>query len=895
MPLPDDTRQRLLADLHALRSTVEISGSAQITGVVVGVNLGRIIYGADPTDVQREQLTRYLRRLAAKLQRLPLRGLAARLDEGSGIALSKVYVLLATLSHVDVAAGSAEQTEQYFEKNDPLGALKPAYDPALVPPPAAIVRVHHDLAKKNQPRIVLARSKMATEAVQQHPRLVLLGDPGGGKSTFLRHLAWALAQRGLDSFNDDTALFGWNDTARLLPVLLPLRTLAGRISAEGAAPATVSAALRDEMAREYDARHADELLDQALASGAALLFDGLDEVPLDAIPGVSADRPTTLRAVRSFAELHSGARVVLTCRVRAFTEALHAELGWPTETIAPLTLGQIRHFVANWYAALIEHGAITRDLGEAQQQALIAAIIGTDRLHALANTPLLLTMMALVFAERGELLPDRPLLYERILEQLLGQWDQHKGGQRLTDVLDAPNLRSDDLRPILDALSYQAHASATSADGRGRLAAKDLRSTLAEFLATVRVAGAWEAAGRCLAYFNERSGLLLPEDDGQSYVLAHMTLQEHGAGRHMLLQPNAVALVMRHRSDEHWREPIALGLGVVQRLYAPLADRIDRILTELIDPDERGQPKPRERWYRDLILAAELGVERDWNLLRALINVERIQRDLRRGLVELLHDPAQPLAITERMRAGFLLGDLGDPRFPVTIKAWRHAIISASAGKTDDYFCPIPLREGSRALWIARYPITNAQLQEWTPPAQLPPRPAPDANFKRPNQPAAGVPWHLASAFCAWLSQQTGATIRLPSEAEWEAAARGNDGRRYPWGNKRLRDRAATKEDHNLRGWPYPLPVGCYPAGASAVGALDMAGNIWEWTSDVWQPDAASAQAKAGGQLRVLRGGGHLSKKRQTLATARIGLAPGVGFANGFRVVLEIADRSPED
>src|SRR5205823_13104709 len=110
---------------------------------------------------------------------------------------------------------------------------------------------------------------------------------------------------------------------------------------------------------------------------------------------------------------------------------------------------------------------------------------------------------------------------------------------------------------------------------------------------------------------------------------------------------------------------------VVQKLYPMLADRIDRVLTELIDPDESGRPKPRDRWYRDLILAAELGVERDWDLLRALINVERLQRDLRRGLVTSLDDRDQPLPTAERIRAGLLLADLGDPRVPITIDDWR--------------------------------------------------------------------------------------------------------------------------------------------------------------------------------------------------------------------------------
>ncbi len=88
-------------------------------------------------------------------------------------------------------------------------------------------------------------------------------------------------------------------------------------------------------------------LDQVLVSGGALLlFDGPDEVPLDGTPGHRSDRRTVLHTVRDFLQLYPQVRAVLTCRIRAFDEQLRVELGWHVETLAPFTLGQIRHFVA---------------------------------------------------------------------------------------------------------------------------------------------------------------------------------------------------------------------------------------------------------------------------------------------------------------------------------------------------------------------------------------------------------------------------------------------------------------------------------------------------------------------------------------------------------------------
>jgi formylglycine-generating enzyme required for sulfatase activity len=156
------------------------------------------------------------------------------------------------------------------------------------------------------------------------------------------------------------------------------------------------------------------------------------------------------------------------------------------------------------------------------------------------------------------------------------------------------------------------------------------------------------------------------------------------------------------------------------------------------------------------------------------------------------------------------------------------------------------------------------------------------------------VSWDDAQAYCRWLSEELGATVRLPTEAEWERAARGTDGREWPWGNTFDSNRANT--DHDRGDWT-TTPVGMYPLGASLEGVLDMAGNVWEWTATKWLENYENyatlvdnnpnADASA---RRVVRGGAWLDDQFNVRAAYRGRFAPDSrDLRLGFRVVVSVA------
>ncbi len=191
--------------------------------------------------------------------------------------------------------------------------------------------------------------------------------------------------------------------------------------------------------------------------------------------------------------------------------------------------------------------------------------------------------------------------------------------------------------------------------------------------------------------------------------------------------------------------------------------------------------------------------------------------------------------------------------------------------------------------YIAKTPVTNAQYLTFV---QATGRTTPEhwEDGKPPkyreDHPVVDVTWHDAIAYCNWLSEATGKAYRLPSEAEWEKAARGTDGRIWPWG-----DEWDAKWCNSWEGGPKTTtPVGQYsPQGDSPYGCVDVAGNVWEWTLSVYKdypyyPKDGREYPKASGR-RVLRGGAFVDNDRLVRCACRLGFIPDLRLNYlGFRL-----------
>lgn len=206
-------------------------------------------------------------------------------------------------------------------------------------------------------------------------------------------------------------------------------------------------------------------------------------------------------------------------------------------------------------------------------------------------------------------------------------------------------------------------------------------------------------------------------------------------------------------------------------------------------------------------------------------------------------------------------------------------------------------------FWISKYPVTNAEYHEFLAARRKRPVPYEKYAWAQPynwdketrryppdkaQHPVVLVSWFDAVAYCKWLSKELNADVWLPTEAQWEKAARGVDGRRYPWGDEWDAARCNCREGQHGG----TLPIGQFaPAGDSPYGVSDMAGNVWEWTNSLfrWYPYNAAdgREHRKMREYRIVRGGSWLNTAQVLRGSYRVGNNPLPLWHNtGFRVVL---------
>lgn len=854
------------------------------------------VHPGQPPDDPAGAMAVYRRVVAASVQHIPLRGA----DVGAGdagalrqIHLSRIYVDLDIHASGRLTSPGPRPSEaSAVREEDALDLFFDAED--------------HPVS--------------ALDAVAQERRLVILGDPGSGKSTFLNHLCLCLAAHGIQPER------GWMkrlpcwpaEEEDILPVPVALRDFANWLP-EAPGPPRVRHLWHFILSRLKDQNlfFAAKALENALESGRAiLLLDGLDE-------SSSRTRRAFVRdAVAAFASRYPNSRIVLTCRILSYQDSRWQIPDFPAVKLAPLDDKKIDRFITAWYDDLAHSGTLCSGDEGARLAARLQAAVRRPDLRRMASNPLLLTVMTLVHTHKGELPEARAKLYEEAVDILLWRWEQIKTG----DAGEAPDVRAllaragrkeMDLKRVLWHLAFEAQLRI---GGSGESAATDIEENLLrKALAGLHPGNDLNWVEQILQAVKHRTGLLI-ERSPEVLAFPHRSFQEYLAGSFLAAQPKFARTAARlSEKGDIWRLVTLLAVGklfhVNGHIDPPLA-----LVGELCAAEQGTHgPDWRKIWLAGDILQ-EIGPHSAADSALGRDLTDRV-RSLLSRLIQGNH-----LTTLERVAAGNTLAALGDPRFRTHF--WglpkdegrgiaRIGLLKIEAG---------PFRMGSDpgrdpdaldrerplhtvelpTFYIGRYPVTVSQYRRFIEESgQRPPGIWHRYNTVE-NHPVVLVTWYDAVAYCRWLTarlrqhfsliREKGWRFRLPSEAEWEKAARGEDGRLYPWGNRPDPGRA-NYHDTKIGG---PSPVGVFPAGASPYGCLDMAGNVWEWTRSLWgrewesqdfgypyDPEAPAREDESAdrGVKRLLRGGSYLFHQEIVRCAYRYRVDPGYANFNwGFRI-----------
>jgi len=789
----------------------------------------------------------------------------------------------------------------------------------------------------------------AYAAVSRAARVVFYGAPGSGKSAFVRQLISDICNAQLGDCASSIPIRGailelcpilvnlrdlaerikgidakWEDRSRdeRQKTLLALLWVQWEADLAGMDLPDFKAGLRAKLR----------------AGKALLVFDGLDEVTRDLRPLV---RDAMLVAGKIYP---MPPHLIVTVRTRSYQEDVAALLpGFAAHELLPFDQPQVEQFVQRWYAVQVPHvydAVVATDKGR--------DLVGAVRYlpDDLSSNPLLLTVIAIVHQDQTTLPKQRVKLYAKAIEVLLKRWQRNKK-RKMTEALK--DLMAEDFRVVgaLSLLAYTIHAKQAEIKQTRQAMDEavdkgaDLNSEqIVTLLKPAQYLKSEDLVREFLAYVDESAGILVGTGGGEQhaarYAFPHRTFQEYLAGRYMITERRNFSPLRVYREKaaegDYWE--LAAQLGAEEQYYG--ADNRLKLLDLIYQLCAVGTPRTEAEW-RSVLWSANMAVLQpnwiaedtegadDLALQGGALYLQRV----RERLLQVMRE--RKLPVTERVVAGRALSKLGDPRPEVlTVEAMRFCHVPAG---------PFWLSEGKTAkqvtlkndFWISQYPITNAQFRPfvndggytkaayasyWAEARDLKWwqagkgykgrydrdfRDQPEQYrepFGEDNHPVVGVSWHEALAFSRWLHERVGKitalagtptlnyAIRLPTELEWEKAARGSaDQRRYPWGET-IKAEDANYVATNIES---TSAVGCFPNTNLPYGGEDMGGNVWEWTLSKYNSgltDLKGSVKTDGNDIRVLRGGAFYNNEDYVRVSYRDDFNPNIVYNFcGFRLV----------
>ena len=747
--------------------------------------------------------------------------------------------------------------------------------------------------------------------LRREPRLVVLGDPGGGKTTFLRYVALAMA-RGAEAEQEPLL------SESRVPIYLPLAAYKEELKVRWVS--LEDYVLHYWRTRGFDQPGMERLVVRTLQAGRVLLLlDGLDEV------GSRSDRMTIARQVEAWTNSYGplGNRVVVTSRIVGYDEVPLAG-GFRAYALSPLGPKEIERFAFQWCVAYQrwvnrqEPDQTAIEKGRTEAARLVGEISADPKVEILASNPLLITIITLLHC-RGTRLPDhRVELYDLCIQTLVETWREARSE---AGPVGKPLRVANEIKVLAPfALWLQEQAP-----GPAGVARRDAVRAYLLDLITRELGGGREAAEAEVDLFLElgqkQTGLLV-ERGGGWFGFSHPTFREYLAARACVLEgqikgaAGTWAALRSHLSDASWHEVILLTVG-----YKAIIESQDEAATYLVRQVAAGSGNPDE----NVVLAGRCLADIGRGLVADDCWAEIVEK-----MLYIMQDldsagcPSAPprVSIATRHAAAETLDRLG--WLPDAVNAWVAVEISGAKPRPPD------------RIYVGQYPVTNAQFalfvaaggyeaqgsrwwseegwkwreggeRRWSDKGIDQPEywDHPRLGKRRPGYPVVGVSWYEATAYCAWLAELLGrlrdgealkrdqralveglvetaaSDVRLPTEQEWVAAADGEEANRYPWGTEWHESHANTAEG----GVSGTTPVGMYPSGRSPCGGWDMAGNVWEWMAS-WHGDRDG--------YCFLRGGSWSGHRDVARVAVRLRRSP--DFSDdylGFRAVASLARSGP--